>query len=208
METAQPLRPRRTQQQRSDGTTAALLTAASEAILETGPATSMSAIAARAGVTKGALQHHFSNKNDLFVALVTEGWNELIGHCDISPDLAQPVVQRVRSLLNAMWWSYQASKPRAAFMISIDPNLDENLANHLAPGFRDARALLDALWAASFSDLRLDPAQTRLARRFARSHLLGMLVQRQLPAPEPDPEIELAALAITTAHLMTSAIAS
>lgn len=201
-------RPRRTQQQRRDTTTAALLAAAADAILESGPATSMSTIAKLAGVTKGALQHHFPSKQDLLVAVVADGWDDLVERTRQSPDPAASTEQCVRSLLNAMWASYRAASPRAAFMISTDPNLDEDLAAILTPRFNDARDRLDALWAECFADRQIDAGRLELARRFARSHLLGMLVQRQLPGTEPDPESELRTLSVATAQLIASSVAS
>jgi AcrR family transcriptional regulator len=62
--------PRRTQQQRTESTTTALLDAARELFAQDGyAATSLDAVVARAGVTKGALYHHFEGKRDLFAAV-------------------------------------------------------------------------------------------------------------------------------------------
>ncbi|HEX8075157.1 MAG TPA: helix-turn-helix domain-containing protein [Thermoleophilaceae bacterium] len=61
---------RRTQQERSEATTAELLAAARELFAADGyAATSLDAIAAAAGVTKGALYHHFDSKRDVFRAV-------------------------------------------------------------------------------------------------------------------------------------------
>ena len=63
-------RPRRTQAERSAATTAALLDAARALFATAGyTATSLEAVAARAGVTKGALYHHFAGKEELFAAV-------------------------------------------------------------------------------------------------------------------------------------------
>jgi AcrR family transcriptional regulator len=59
-----------TQQERREATTTALLEAARELFAEDGyAATSLDAVVAKAGVTKGALYHHFSGKRDLFAAV-------------------------------------------------------------------------------------------------------------------------------------------
>jgi AcrR family transcriptional regulator len=61
---------RRTQRERSEGTIAALLDAARTSFAEVGfAATSLDAVTASAGVTKGALYHHFPNKRALFRAV-------------------------------------------------------------------------------------------------------------------------------------------
>jgi AcrR family transcriptional regulator len=59
-----------TQQERTKMTTTALIRAARELFAGDGyAATSLDAIVAKAGVTKGALYHHFSGKRDLFAAV-------------------------------------------------------------------------------------------------------------------------------------------
>lgn len=61
---------RRTQAERTEATTAALVDAARELFAHHGyDATSLDAVAARAGVTKGAVYHHFDGKRQLFEAV-------------------------------------------------------------------------------------------------------------------------------------------
>ncbi|GII75764.1 TetR family transcriptional regulator [Sphaerisporangium rufum] len=62
--------PRRTQTERTDRTTAALVAAARELFGRDGyAATGIDAVAAAGGVTKGAAYHHFQNKAALFRAV-------------------------------------------------------------------------------------------------------------------------------------------
>jgi AcrR family transcriptional regulator len=61
---------RRTQAQRREATTGALVDAARELFARDGfAATSLDAVAARANVTKGAVYHHFEGKRELFKAV-------------------------------------------------------------------------------------------------------------------------------------------
>lgn len=63
---------RRTQAERTEATTGALVEAARELFASNGyDATSLDAVAARAGVTKGAVYHHFEGKRQLFEAVFT-----------------------------------------------------------------------------------------------------------------------------------------
>lgn len=63
---------RRTQAERTEATTSALVDAARELFARDGyDATSLDAVAARAGVTKGAVYHHFDGKRQLFEAVFT-----------------------------------------------------------------------------------------------------------------------------------------
>lgn len=72
-------RQRRTQADRSATTTAALVKAARELFAEQGfAATSRDQIAERAGVTRGALYHHFESKTAVAAAVVAEVGDELV----------------------------------------------------------------------------------------------------------------------------------
>ncbi len=70
---------RRTQADRSARTRAALVTAARELFADKGfAATSRDEIASRAGVTRGALYHHFDSKTAVAAAVVAELEDELV----------------------------------------------------------------------------------------------------------------------------------
>ena len=71
--------PRVSNAAQSDQTQRALLAAARALFTERGyAATSLAAIAARAGVTRGALYYHFENKAGLFYAVYSEMEGELL----------------------------------------------------------------------------------------------------------------------------------
>ncbi|NLT06531.1 MAG: TetR/AcrR family transcriptional regulator [Solirubrobacterales bacterium] len=70
----------RTQDQRREATTRALLDAARALFARDGYATtSLDAVVARAGVTKGALYHHFDGKRELFEAVFAAELERLTG---------------------------------------------------------------------------------------------------------------------------------
>jgi AcrR family transcriptional regulator len=67
----EPVRPARTQQQRREETRRALLDAAVESLIEVGfTRTTTLEVQRRAGVSRGALLHHFPSKAELLVAAV------------------------------------------------------------------------------------------------------------------------------------------
>jgi len=68
----------RTQEQRSTATKQVLLEAARDAILELGYAGATSAeIAKRANVSRGALMHHYANKQQLMLAVADYIWSDV-----------------------------------------------------------------------------------------------------------------------------------
>lgn len=196
--------PRRTQQQRRDSTRASLLAAAANAVVESGPSASVGDIARRAGVSTGALQYHFDSKTDLLVAVVEVGWNDLVER-SMSVDRSTPLVERVDALVSAVWESYRRPECRAAFMISSDPGIDPAVSAGTAPVFDAVRERLDHIWSDVLSDLELPSERVALARRFARSHLAGMAVQRHMASVEPEPAEELRLLVQATLHILTEA---
>lgn len=198
---------RRTQRERRESTRAALLSAAAAVIVETGPSTGVAEIAGRAGVSTGALQYHFGSKTELLVAVVEVGWNDLIERTrEITADA--PPAERIASLVSSMWTSYQQPTCRAAFLVSSDPNVSAEVADRSAAVFDAARSRLDQLWSDVFVDLQLPIERVSAARRFARSHLMGMIVQRQMGSVEPDPREELDLLGQATLRILTDRSAS
>ncbi|HEY1826494.1 MAG TPA: TetR/AcrR family transcriptional regulator [Acidimicrobiales bacterium] len=73
------MQPRQTQAERSEATRAALLSAARALFAERGySGASSEAIVTAAGVSRGALQHHFVDKQSLFLAVYEEVESEVV----------------------------------------------------------------------------------------------------------------------------------
>jgi AcrR family transcriptional regulator len=79
MPVSSPQTPR-TQKERSEATTSLLVSVAREVFARDGyAATSLNTIVKVAGVTKGALYHHFDSKQALFRAVYEAEWRRLAG---------------------------------------------------------------------------------------------------------------------------------
>lgn len=117
----------------------ALLTAAAEAIAESGPAAlSLRDLARRAGVSHAAPAHHFGDKAGLLTALAVEGFNLLADALDES-------LERTGSLLESgVAYVRFAAGHRAHFEVMFQPSLyDQDDAELLAAQAR-ARTGLSA----------------------------------------------------------------
>jgi AcrR family transcriptional regulator len=89
---------RRTQAERSATTRAALLSAARELFAERGfAATGRDDIAERAGVTRGALYHHFENKEAVLRAVVAGMEAELAQRIGVAVRRASPGIEQLRA---------------------------------------------------------------------------------------------------------------
>ena len=127
-------RERRTQAERRAATRTALLDAAIECLVEQGYArTTTRGIARRAGVTPGALQHHFASKAELL--------SETIGHIRakwIGEVFAQPVAsttsmrKRHEELLDRTWGMYRGPLFVALLELAIGARTDPALRKHAA----------------------------------------------------------------------------
>jgi AcrR family transcriptional regulator len=121
---------RRTQAERTEATTSALVGAARVLFARDGyDATSLDAVAARAGVTKGAVYHHFDGKRQLFEAVF---------------------VREVERMTTPLAEAYGRKKdPWAAFQAGCRAFLDESLD----PGLQRI-VLLDAPAAIGWEQIR------------------------------------------------------
>jgi AcrR family transcriptional regulator len=98
---------RRTQAQRRAATTRALLDAARSLFAEKGyHETAAEEIVRRAGLTRGALYHHFEDKKDLFRVVVDEMEGEIDEEIEAAeraqPDLPEAVMAGYRAFVDAV----------------------------------------------------------------------------------------------------------
>jgi AcrR family transcriptional regulator len=151
---------RRTQAERTEATTAALVDAARELFARDGyDATSLDAVAARAGVTKGAVYHHFEGKRQLFEAVFS---------------------REVEGMATPLAAAYARKKdPWAAFQAGCRAFLDECLD----PGLQRI-VLLDASAAIGWEQIRVleSPLLEMMELAITRAADAGRIARRR-PGP-------------------------
>lgn len=104
---ARAAKPRRRQIDRSETTRAALIRAAIDTVSERGYAGATAAgIAARAKVTRGALQHHFGTIQDLYLAVVRYVSQELVGEIEAEISARDSLDQRINAIAERYWQVY------------------------------------------------------------------------------------------------------
>lgn len=148
--------PRRTQQERSEATRAALIGSARELFAQDGyAATSLDAVVARAGVTKGALYHHYAGKRELFAAVVAGEQERLAG-----------AVAAAYGRRRDPWDGFEAGC-RAFLGAVLDPGV-QRIVLHDAPGalgWQAVRELEAGLLAMLESGIRRAIEARRIASR-------------------------------------------
>lgn len=187
------MRQRRTQAERTATTRAALLAATVVALVERGYAgTTTTDIARRAGVSPGALLHHFPTKADLLAAAVDHLFEQRVAEFrKAMADLPTTAV-RADAAIEVLWpmfrgptftawlelWLAARTDPDlAAVVVEVDRRFDE--ASHDA--FREVFA----------DESAADPDLPAVAVGFTYAFLSGLALSRQLPGYEPSPAGDL-----------------
>jgi AcrR family transcriptional regulator len=131
---AAPARLRRTQAERRASTRTALLDAAIDCVVEEGYAnTTTRRIAERAGVTPGAVHHHFSGKAELLSAAVSHIGKrfsqEMLRH---GPPDAPSLKARCEQVLDQTWEAHRGRFFQASMELWIAARTDADLRATLA----------------------------------------------------------------------------
>jgi AcrR family transcriptional regulator len=136
---------RRTQQQRRQATQAAVLAAALDVLIADGYANfSASRVAARAGVSRGALERYFPTKNDLLVAATQHAMEAAVAHAQrLAARNGKPTVERF--LLDSQHFFF-GPLYRAMLELAIAAASDRALAKPHRPIVARARKSLNRIW--------------------------------------------------------------
>ncbi len=165
-------RTRRTQAERTAATRERILAAVVESLAEVGfQRTTASEIARRAGVTWGAVQHHFGAKNGILEAVLAESVARLAERTAGIPADA-PLAVRVGLFVEGAWEHFSSAHYRSMLEILL----------HLAPGDREGgpgwqagmERALDAIWTRIFPDAALPHRRVLALQRYTTSLLSGL----------------------------------
>jgi AcrR family transcriptional regulator len=126
--------PRRTQEERRAVTRAALLDAALEILVEHGyEGTTTGRVSERAGLSRGAHQHHFGTRAELLAAALEE--LALRRGEDIRREVASLPAgdERIEQALDAIWGWFTGPLFQASIDLAAAARTDEELRASLAP---------------------------------------------------------------------------
>ncbi|MEV6911802.1 TetR/AcrR family transcriptional regulator [Amycolatopsis sp. NPDC051071] len=127
-------RTHRTQAERREQTRAALLDATIGCLVDLGYArTSVQEICARAGVSKGAVQHHFSAKAELMAAAVEHLTEKLRGRLAESISALPGGASGVAAAIDLLWEGYSGTLSTAATELWVAARTDPELREAIRP---------------------------------------------------------------------------
>jgi AcrR family transcriptional regulator len=129
-----PLRTREPRQDRSRATREALLDATIELLSEVGwPGTTVVAVAARAGVSRGAAQHHFATRDELVRAAVERVSADLTDQMRASRDVLASEPDRELAVIEMLAALWTGTFGRAATHLWVAASTDASLRALVLP---------------------------------------------------------------------------
>lgn len=174
-------RRRRSQHERTAETSARLLNATIDLLHDNGfSRLSTPQIAAHAGVSRGALTHHFSSKEEL----ITDAINDMLER--VTADLhrfAEDIARRGGSSDEIVDYIWQMMSDRL-FYVTMEylPEARHNdeFKERLIPVVKKFHAGLDAIWMALAARRGADPEKTRTVMNTTMCLVRGMIAQTVL----------------------------
>ena len=166
---------RRTQAERSAATRTKILDATVECINERGLAgTTTEEICQRAGVTWGAIQHHFGDKLAIILGVLDRGVTDLTGSLDGISLSGHSIEERVGLFVDASWEVWNRPVYRGFIEIFLSARGDSVMAGSLQ-GYREKfRELTDQTWEAMFGDFGISSDRIVKAGQLSFATLSGL----------------------------------
>lgn len=183
---------RRTQAERLASTRRALIEAAIAEITAVGYTNATGVlICERAGLTRGALNHHFRDREDLMVAVCEHAYAGFAAALRAEASVDMPLPQRFEAVVRAAWAQLKASHNRALFEILVAARHDAPLLERLQPFVKRIDHHSLAEWLHLFSDLPVSRRLLEGVRDQFISSLYGMSLMTPFEWDEPYQEYQL-----------------
>jgi len=149
-------RPRRTQEERSAQTRHQLVEAAIHVLQKWGYANlTISKVADRAGLTNGAMQHHFATREELVIAVLDALYPVLEIPFEDIASRKWDVKERVSAFVDLLWQIYSRPEYLVIWDIAFGTRGDAPLKAKLQAYQRDISGRVRKQLAASFTDVGL-----------------------------------------------------
>jgi AcrR family transcriptional regulator len=187
--------PRRSHAERTAQTRARIMDAVVASVSEVGfPRTTASEIARRAGVTWGAVQHHFGGKEGILAAVLEDSFDRFAQRLSDIEVEGAPLERRVELFIDRAWEHFESPHFRSTFenlhhSAGAAPRRSlEGAVNQAAPGAANgwqAEMLLawNRIWSAIFDDAHLSPRRRLTLQHYTISCLAGLAAVLRFESP-------------------------
>jgi len=171
-----PKRPRRSHAERTAQTRGRVMAAVVESIAEVGyQRTTGAEIARRAGVTWGAVQHHFGGKDGILMAVLEHSFDRFAERLGEPLAAGAGIAERVSIFVDRAWDHFASPSYRTTFEILL------NLPADLEPAWAaEVLGAWNAIWRRYFSESRLPRRETVDLMHYTVSVLSGLAATTML----------------------------
>ena len=182
MESVLSPKKRRTQEERSTETKKRLLEATIDCLNELGYNKSGTVeIARRAGVSRGALMHHFPSKHDLIVATAEYHWNRITEEVRNLAMTMHGGQLSLDAFIDGIWNKvFLIRGSSATIEMIIAARTDSKLRRELVPMLNRLYSNYDEIWSQFFHNSGVSPERIEMLFDLTIELLRGMTLQRVL----------------------------
>jgi AcrR family transcriptional regulator len=167
-------REKRTRVERATETRERILAAVVESISDIGyPKTTANEIARRAGVSWGAVQHHFGDKDGILVAVLEESFNRFTEVVADLPDSGLSLPDRVSLFIDRSWEHFGSAHYRSTFEILLNLSAELSWKSEIL-------AAWIRVWSTFFPESAVSARETADIMRYTVSVLSGLAATNML----------------------------
>src|SRR5262249_8966703 len=141
-------------------------------------ASTLDIITERAGVTRGAVQHHFGTGDELLLAVVQDLNEKLSALTDAGSLAGRSLADRLARIFAQMWERLRSRHFIAAIQIQLGTVTDPVLSPRVLKIMIKIENDLDKQWVRLFADDDIAPARVVAARHVAQATLRGLAVKQ------------------------------
>ena len=179
-------RPRRTNAERTARTRARLMEAVVESIAEVGLArTTAPEIARRAGVTWGAVQHHFGGKDGMLVSVLDDSFRRFAEKLEGIEVEGTSLARRAALFIDRAWEHFSSAHYRTTYEILTHYLLREDTRAR-----RDWRERMsgdwERIWRRLFADAQLPRRRHAVLQHYTIAVLTGLASTLMLEGSQPE----------------------
>jgi len=165
---------RRTQAARTAATRERIVRAVVESIAEIGfQKTTANEITRRAGVTWGAVQHHFGGKGGILAAVLEESFERFAARLAEVPTNGASLADRVSAFVDIAWAHFGSPDYRSTFEILLNYTRDAD-EDEVPIWESEMFSAWNRVWSKIFADVSLPRRKTVALQAFSISVVSGM----------------------------------
>ena len=174
-----PVRTRRSHAERTAETRNRVKDAVVESIAEVGyQRTTGAEIARRAGVTWGAVQHHFGDKDGILMAVLEESFDRFAQVLAEPPAESAGLEERIGIFVERAWKHFSSANYRTTFEILL------NLPSDVEPSWQaDVLGAWNRIWSRYFAESKLSHREALELMHYTISVLSGLATTKILEGP-------------------------